>query len=108
MTQITATGKSPENLKAINGTQNDVEQQPGGFGALGHGDFLKLMITQLQQQDPFEPVDNKDMLAQMAQFSALAGSSDTNETLVQISDKLDALIEAQKAANSTQPATQTA
>ena len=72
-----------------------------GFGALGHGDFLRLMVEQLKQQDPFEPVDNKDMLAQMAQFSALAGSTEGNATLQAISDKLDALIEAQKAANAT-------
>jgi flagellar basal-body rod modification protein FlgD len=70
-----------------------------GFNALGHGDFLRLMVEQLKQQDPFEPVDNKDMLAQMAQFSALAGSTEGNATLQAISDKLDALIEAQKAAS---------
>jgi flagellar hook assembly protein FlgD len=29
----------------------------------------------MQQQDPFDPVDNKEMLAQMAQFSSLAGST---------------------------------
>ena len=67
-----------------------------GAASLGQGDFLKLLIAQLQQQDPFEPVDNKDMLAQMAQFSSLAGSTEANATLASISDKLDALIVAQK------------
>jgi flagellar basal-body rod modification protein FlgD len=65
------------------------------MSALGHGDFLKLMVAQLQQQDPFAPVDNKDMLAQMAQFTALAGSSETNTTLTAIAEKLDLLIAAQ-------------
>ena len=50
---------------------------------------------QVQQQDPFDPVDNKEMLAQMAQFSSLAGINDVNATLQQISAKLDALAAAQ-------------
>ena len=68
-----------------------------GFAALGQGDFLKLMTEQLKLQDPFAPVDNKEMLAQMAQFSSLAGVSDINKTLQQISEKLDAVLAQQSA-----------
>ena len=63
-----------------------------GFAALGQGDFLKLMTEQLKLQDPFAPVDNKEMLAQMAQFSSLAGISTVNDTLKAISTKLDAVL----------------
>ncbi len=63
-----------------------------GFSALGHGDFLRLMVEQLKQQDPFDPVDNKEMLAQMAQFSSLAGATEGNASLADISEKLDTLI----------------
>lgn len=73
-----------------------------GFAALGHGDFLRLLVEQLKQQDPFEPVDNKQMLAQIAQFSALAGTTQGNATLEAISQKLDRLIAAQQTA--TRPA----
>ena len=66
--------------------------------ALGQGDFLRLLTAQLEQQDPFEPVDNTAMLAQLAQFSALAGSTKTNDTLQQILGKLDNLIAIQTAA----------
>lgn len=79
-------------------TPSTVAASPaGGLQALGQGDFLKLLITQLQQQDPFEPVDNKEMLAQMAQFSSLAGTTETNATLAQIVARLDTLIAAQSA-----------
>ncbi len=60
--------------------------------SLGQGDFLKLLTVQMQQQDPFDPVDNKEMLAQMAQFSSLAGVAETNASLERIADKLDLLI----------------
>jgi flagellar basal-body rod modification protein FlgD len=69
-----------------------------GFAALGQGDFLKLMTAQLQQQDPFEPMDNKEMLAQMAQFTSLGGINDVNDTLKQIAGKLDAVLASQTAA----------
>ena len=68
-----------------------------GIAALGQKDFIRLMTEQLKMQDPFEPVDNKDMLAQMAQFSSLAGLDGVNQTLQQISDKLDAVLAARAA-----------
>jgi len=74
-----------------------------GFGSLGQKDFLAMLTAELKQQDPFSPVDQKDMLAQMAQFSSLAGVSESNTTLKDIAAKLDTLIAAQAA--STAPVT---
>jgi flagellar basal-body rod modification protein FlgD len=64
--------------------------QPAGSGSqtLGQADFLKLMTAQMQNQDPFNPVDNTQMVAQMAQFSSLSGISQMNSTLQSIADKL--------------------
>lgn len=60
----------------------------GVGGELGQKDFLRLMLEQLTQQDPFNPVDNQAMVAQMAQFSSLAGVSETNERLEAIGEQL--------------------
>ena len=98
MTTTTATSGNPA-ISALNAPGKPIASSDSGMGGLDQGDFLKLLTTQLQQQDPLAPVDNKDMLAQMAQFSALAGSTKTNATLADISAKMDHLIAAQQAAN---------
>ncbi|KQN27861.1 flagellar hook assembly protein FlgD [Sphingomonas sp. Leaf38] len=56
--------------------------------ALGQSDFLKLMTAQMQNQDPFNPVDNTQMVAQMAQISTTSGISEMNSTMKAIADKL--------------------
>lgn len=61
-----------------------------GSGALDQTSFLKLMTTQLQTQDPFAPMDNTQMVAQMAQFSSVAGIAEMNASLKAITAQLDA------------------
>jgi len=43
----------------------------GSGQTLGQNDFLQLLMTQLQNQDPMSPMDNTQFIAQMAQFSSL-------------------------------------
>ena len=50
-------------------------------GGLDQAAFLRLMTTQLTTQDPFNPVDNTQMVAQMAQFSQVAGIAEMNQNL---------------------------
>ncbi|MEG3163429.1 flagellar hook capping FlgD N-terminal domain-containing protein [Sphingomonas sp. PB2P19] len=57
---------------------------------LTQSDFLTLMTAQLKNQDPFEPVDNTQMVAQMAQMSSTSGIADMNSTLKAIAAKLNA------------------
>lgn len=88
-------------------------------GVLGQDTFLKLLVTQLRNQNPLEPMKDTEFIAQMAQFSALeqmnqvkeeiqglredlsAGLKEINETLSGLSggskaeaDKLEAAVEA--------------
>ena len=56
-------------------------EELGAKQTLGQQDFLKLMTTQLQNQDPFVPMENGDFIAQMAQFSTVSGIKEVNDTL---------------------------
>ena len=47
--------------------------------AVGLEDFLEIFLAQLNFQDPLEPVDNREFIAQLAQFSALELANQTNE-----------------------------
>jgi flagellar basal-body rod modification protein FlgD len=49
--------------------------------SLGKQDFLKLLMAQLQNQDPMKPMDDTQMMAQMAQFSALEAAQQLNATM---------------------------
>jgi len=47
-------------------------------GDLGKDAFIQLLVTQLQNQDPLDPVDDKEFISQMAQFSALEQMQNLN------------------------------
>ncbi|MEC8545852.1 MAG: flagellar hook capping FlgD N-terminal domain-containing protein, partial [Pseudomonadota bacterium] len=64
------------------------EKKQAARNTLGQEDFLKLMTTQLQNQDPFAPMENGDFIAQMAQFSTVTGITDMGETLKGLSSQL--------------------
>ena len=85
-----------ETLDRLNAPGTIVQQSAAA--QLGSADFLRLMTAQLANQDPLEPQSNEQMLAQLAQFSALESNIEGNATLDDIATKLDALIVAQNAA----------
>ncbi|MHA6721769.1 flagellar hook assembly protein FlgD [Sphingomonas sp. RS2018] len=59
-----------------------------GLSEMGPGDFIALLTAQMKNQDPFEPVDNTQMVAQMAQFSSLSATTEMSSTLKTIASKL--------------------
>ncbi len=48
---------------------------------LGKDAFLKILITQLSNQDPMDPLKDKDFIAQMAQFSTLEQMTNMNKSI---------------------------
>ncbi len=56
--------------------------------AMGKDDFLKLLVGQLQHQDPLQPADDTQFIGQMAQFSQLEQESNTAQSTSQIADQL--------------------
>ena len=80
----------------FNSTQEAGSTQTAQSNAsLGQSDFLTLLISQLQNQDPLSPMENAEFTTQMAQFSSL-------EQLIGINSALEALAVATAASNGGQ------
>jgi len=58
-------------------TDTSAVQNPNS--TISQDDFIKLFLAQLRFQDPLEPVDNREFLAQLAQFTALEQSRQTSQ-----------------------------
>jgi flagellar basal-body rod modification protein FlgD len=61
---------------AINNSTTKTSTSTTGPKELGQDEFLKLLVTQLQYQDPLKPLENQDFIAQTAQFSQLNQMTD--------------------------------
>lgn len=68
---------------SINKTEKEVKYR--GSTELGKDEFLKLLVCQLQNQDPLNPQDDTQFIAQLAQFSALEQMTNMNATMTSTS-----------------------
>jgi flagellar basal-body rod modification protein FlgD len=58
--------------------------EPVNASGVSQADYLQLFMQELTYQDPLKPVDNREFMAQMAQFSALQEARTSNEHLTQL------------------------
>ena len=69
---------SQQTIEQIIASQAEAAKSTRNTGELGKDDFLKLLITQVQYQDPLNPTTDTDFIAQMAQFSSLEQMQNLN------------------------------
>lgn len=70
-------------IEAIGGNVS-FDAQSSQNTAIGQEEFIRLFLTQLSNQDPLEPVDNSQFLAQMAQFTNLEQTRELNENVTNL------------------------
>lgn len=69
---------------AVNSIDSAALAQTTRNAGLSMDDLLKLLMTELSYQDPLKPVDNKDFLTQMAQFTSLDTTRQLNDNITQL------------------------
>jgi flagellar basal-body rod modification protein FlgD len=87
----TATASSEGIAKSNKTAESGTASQVVGQQELSKDSFLQLLVLELQNQDPTEPVSNTDMLAQLAQFSALEASTNLNESFEELAQNFEFL-----------------
>ena len=88
MSSIESNNQSLNNILEKIGVKSSENAAVKPKSSLGQEDFLKLMTTQLQNQDPFAPMENGEFIAKMAQFSTVTGITEMGQALKGISDKM--------------------
>src|SRR5205823_5481580 len=83
MTDISPTSSANSVVIPSSAGKTPAPTAPGG---LGKQDFLKLLMAQLRNQDPLKPMEDTQMIAQMAQFSALESTQQLTSVLQQSSN----------------------
>ncbi len=86
MINQTTAAKTDSPLANITGKNNDPHVNPKGI--LGKDDFMKLLLLELQYQDPTEPMDSEKILQQTSQLASLEASDNTRKELDKLSKSL--------------------
>lgn len=66
-------------------TTTKAEDKTGSSDVLGKDDFLKLLLVELQYQDPTSPMDTEKILTQTSQLATLESATKTNTALENLS-----------------------
>ncbi len=73
---------------ASSSASNAAQAVASATQSLGENDFLTMMMAQLKNQDPLNPMDNTQFVAQLAQFSQVQGIQNMNTTMTSLSQSM--------------------
>ncbi|MFN2309374.1 MAG: flagellar hook assembly protein FlgD [Gammaproteobacteria bacterium] len=66
----------------------DTQAQTGASDKMGQDAFMKLLVAQLRNQDPMQPMENGEFLSQIAQFTQTTGIQDLQASFKELSQSL--------------------
>lgn len=106
---LTGNSPTPESSRVVTGdfsggkvkssVSNEGDKDVFKAENMGKEEFLQLLITSLQHQDPLSPTSNEDFISQMAQFSALEQSTNMATSIDKLATGLNDMITNQNAAS---------
>jgi flagellar basal-body rod modification protein FlgD len=79
---------SSSSVTGLSLTGSTVTSAPSSGATMTQSDFLQLLTTQLQDQDPTQPMDNSQMAAELAQFATLSTDQNIDSTLQTMSSNM--------------------
>jgi len=85
---MTTIDNSVSPYQALGLTNTSDSSSSSSSASLGADAFMKLMIAQMQNQDPTNPMDNSQFLAQLAQFSTTSGIQDLQKSFSDLAGSL--------------------
>jgi len=83
---VTSTSSTVQTAATGGTTSTGTANNPAA--ALGKDDFLKLLLTEMQYQDPTQPMDTDKILSQTSQLATLESADNTNKTLTALAASL--------------------
>ena len=86
MSSVGDVSSTPKGTSIWSSTTTPTSKKTGSSNELGKEDFMKLLLAQLQHQDPLKPMDDQAFMAQTAQFNALEQMENLNKTLSAVLD----------------------
>ncbi len=87
---VTSTGSTPTTTSPQGNSAASIDKATGGITS-DFTTFLKMLTTQMQNQDPSNPMDSSDFAVQLATFSGVEQQVQTNQLLTSLASQLNVM-----------------